>query len=53
MAKGFDSPGGDAMYKANAVTLLYRGVCDDDSQLIVLTHQAQEGVAKTMFEGAR
>jgi len=52
--KGFDSPEVDDMYKVNVVTPLYRGVSKDDPQsVVVVAHQAEEGVAKTMFEGAR
>tara|TARA_B100000579_G_C22367681_1_gene636806 strand:- start:216 stop:446 length:231 start_codon:yes stop_codon:yes gene_type:complete len=51
--KGFDSPEVDGMHKANAVRPLYRGVRKDDPQSVVLVHQAEEGVAKAMFEGAR
>ena len=52
-ARGFDSPDVDAMHKANKVTPLYRGVSKDDPQSVVVVHQAEEGVAKAMFEGAR
>ncbi len=52
-AKGFDSQDLEAMNKANAVTPLYRGVSKDDPQLVVVVHQAEEGVAKEMSEGAR
>ena len=52
-AKGFDSPDVDALHKANAVKPLYRGVSKDDPQSVVVVHQAEEGVAKAMFEGAR
>ena len=52
-AKGFDSPEVEAMQKANLFTPLYRGVSKDDSQSVVIVHQAEEGVAKAMFEGAR
>ena len=52
-AKGFDSPEVEAMHKANSVKPLYRGVSKDDTQSVVVIHQAEEGVAKAMFEGAR
>jgi len=52
-AKGFDSPGVEAMHKVNEVKPLYRGVSKDDLQSVVVVHQAEEGVAKTMFECAR
>ena len=52
-AKGFDSPEVEAMHKANLVTPLYRGVSKDDPQSVVVVHQAEEGVVKAMFEGAR
>ena len=51
--KRFDSLEVEAMHKANLVTPLYRGVSKDDPQLVVVVHQAEEGVAKAMFEGAR
>ena len=52
-AKGFDSPEVVAMHDANAVTPLYRGVSKDDPESVVVIHQAEEGVAIKMFEGAR
>jgi hypothetical protein len=52
-AKTFDGPDVMGLHKANAVTPLYRGVSKDDPQAVVVVHQAEEGVAKAMFEGAR
>ena len=52
-AKGFDSPEVVAMHEANSIKPLYRGVSKDDPQSVVVVHQAEEGVAKAMFEGAR
>ena len=52
-AKAFDSQDIEAMHKANRVTPIYRGVRNDDPQSVVVVHQAEEGVAKAMFEGAR
>ena len=52
-AKGFDSPEVVAMHEANSIQPLYRGVSKDDPQAVVVVHQAEEGVAKAMFEGAR
>ena len=40
------------LHQANAVASLYRNVSKDDPQYVVV-HQAEEGVAKAMFEGAR
>ena len=51
-AKGFDSLEVEQMHKANLVTPPYRGVSKDDSQSVVVVHQAEEAVAKAMFEGA-
>ena len=51
-AKTFDGPDVMGLHKANAVTPLYRGVSKDDPQAVVVVHQAEEGVAKAMFEGA-
>ena len=52
-AKGFDSADVVAMHEANAIKPLYRGVCKDDPESVVVIHQAEEGVAIKMFEGAR
>ena len=52
-AKGFDSPEVDAMYEANAITPLYRGVSEDDHESVIVIHQAEEGVAKAFFEASR
>tara|TARA_B100000214_G_scaffold310830_1_gene242723 strand:- start:465 stop:731 length:267 start_codon:yes stop_codon:yes gene_type:complete len=52
-AKGFDSSDVDVLHKANAVTPLYRGISKDDPQSVVVVHQAEEDVAKTMFVGER
>ena len=51
--KGFDSPEVEALHEANSVTPLYRGVSKDDSESVVVIHQAEEGVAKAMFEASR
>ena len=53
MGKGFNSPEVEAMQKANLFTPLYSEVVKDDSQSVVIVNQAEEGVAKAMFEGAR
>ena len=53
MGKGFDSPDVYAFHMANAVTTLYKGVGKDDPQaVVVVVHQAEEGIAKAMFKGA-
>ena len=52
-AKGFDSPDVCALHKANAVTPLYRGVSKDDPELVVVIHQAEEGIVKAFFEESR
>ena len=49
----FDSQEVGAMQTDNLFTPLYRGVSKNDSQSVVVLHQAEEGVAKAMFEGAR
>ena len=41
------------MHKANAVKPLYRGVSKDDPQSVVVVHQAEEEIAKAMFESTR
>ena len=40
-AKAFDCPDVVGFYKANAVTLLYRGVSQDDPQSLVVVNQAE------------
>ena len=52
-AKAFDGPDVVELHKANAVKPLYRGVSKNDPQSVVVVHQAEEGVAIKMFEGAR
>ena len=49
-AKGFDSAEVVAMHEANAIKPLYRGVCKDDPESVVVIHQAEEGIAKAFFE---
>ena len=52
-SKGFDSAEVVAMHKNNAIKHLYSGVCKDNSESIVVTHQAEEGVARSFFEASR
>ena len=52
-AKAFDSEDVAKMHDAYAVTSLYRGFSKNDSQEVIVIHQAKEGVAKAMFEASR
>ena len=52
-AKGFDSAEVVALHKANAIQPLYRGVCKDDPESVVVIHQEEEGVARAFFEVSR
>ena len=52
-ARGFDSPEAQQMHKATGITPLFRGVCKDDPESVVVIHQGEEGAAKKMFAGAR
>ena len=52
-SKGFDSAEVVAMHKNNAIKHLYSGVCKDNSESVVVTHQAEEGVARSFFEASR
>ena len=52
-AKAFDSDDVAKMHDAHSVKPLYRGFKKDDPESVVVIHQAEEGVAKAMFEASR
>ena len=49
-AMGFDSPEVVAMHESNSIKPLYRGVSKDDPKLVVVIHQAEEGIAKAFLK---
>ena len=49
----FDSPEAAKMHQEAGIKTLFRGKNKDDPQSVIVIHQAEEGAAKAMFEGAR
>tara|TARA_Y100001968_G_C18875028_1_gene489050 strand:+ start:285 stop:476 length:192 start_codon:yes stop_codon:yes gene_type:complete len=41
------------MHEANSIKPFYRGVSKDDHEIVVVIHQAEEGIAKVFFEVSR
>tara|TARA_B100000700_G_C14473219_1_gene591643 strand:+ start:199 stop:477 length:279 start_codon:yes stop_codon:yes gene_type:complete len=52
-ATTFDSEEVAKLHEANGITPLYRGLSKTDPQLVIVIHQAQEGVAEAFFESSR